>query len=90
VSANATAVRCARLQVGVTYCSGAVLIWDHTEEDAVKTATREYTELIAEALQPSAEPPNARHIRMVTLIVWDSNDRLVHHITSGIFDCSHR
>jgi len=76
-------------QIGITYCDGRVLVHDFSQDNPVRRSTREYADLLAEALQPSVNLPHARHIRMVTLIGFDADHLPVHHITSGVIGCTH-
>jgi len=77
-------------QVGITYCDGRVAIEDFGPEKNVRTVVLAYAEMLAEALQPSVELTNARHIRMVTLIGYNEANVVVSHIHSGVINCSHR
>jgi len=38
----------------------------------------------------SGVPLDPKHVRQVTMLVYDEDDRLIHHIDSGIFGCEDR
>lgn len=74
-------------QVGITFCDGNSL--KHVHQNP-KDADFEYAEMLAEAVTPTAGAPEARHVRMVSLIVVDQYDHVQSHVDSGVFPCKHR
>ena len=76
-------------QIAITYCEGTVFLHEHNGENHLEGALEEYTAMLKEAIEPTLTDPNARHIRMVTLVGYDEEGRLAHHIDSGLFPCEH-
>ena len=76
-------------QVAISYCDGTVFVHDHPD---AKEATQDYADALAEMFEPSAEHPDRRHVRQVTLMKYDENGDLVRHIDSGVMntDCHHQ
>ena len=77
-------------QIAITYCDGQVVLHEYVDDHRVRDATKEYADALAEAFQPSIALPNARHIRMVTMLGFDAAHLPVHHIHSGLIECTHR
>ena len=75
-------------EVGVTLCNGRNFKHGH---DDLGEATREYSWFLAAALDPAMlSEPDAKHVRMVTLLGFDELNQVTQHVTSPIFECDDR
>jgi hypothetical protein len=77
----------ALFEIGITYCDNVNFSHEHT---TVKEATTEYTDLLRAAIEPDAYPLNARHVRMVSMMIYDEIGNMTRHVDSGVFPCVHR
>ena len=83
--------------VHTTYCNGVDFTHEHP---TIIEAAKEYTRMIADAIEPpTSERPalsggqrgeSPKHVRQVTMLVYDIDENLIHHIDSGIFGCEDR
>jgi plasmid stabilization system protein ParE len=74
-------------EIEITYCDDTR--FTHSHEEA-RDATEEYAETLREAIEPTAEHPEARHVRLVSMTILDELDRVVRRINSGVFPCEDR
>jgi hypothetical protein len=74
-------------EVEIVYCDDTRFTHKH---DEARDATKEYAECLREAIEPTAEHPEARHVRFVKLIILDEYERLIRQVDSGIFPCAER
>jgi len=80
-------VRTTSYKVGITYCMNNV-VFVHDHEDA-HSACAEYAQMLFEAIEPTNKEPEARHIRMVSLVGFDDSSDITHHFNSPVFPCKH-
>lgn len=76
-----------KYEVGLTYCNDQNFTHHHME---VGEATGEYGKLLGEAIEPELSTPDSKHLRMVSLVARDETGRVVQHVNSGTFGCTHR
>jgi hypothetical protein len=80
-------VRTTTYKVGITFCMDDV-VFVHDHEDA-SSACAEYAQMLLEAIEPSASAPEARHIRMVSLVGFNDSGFPTLHFNTPIFPCKH-
>ena len=76
-----------RFEVGITYCDDTNFLHLHTN---IAEAAKEYADMLTEAVSPTTTEENARHVRMVTLVVRDQTEAVVRHINTGVIECEDR
>jgi hypothetical protein len=74
-------------KVITTFCDDVVQEHDHEE---LKPATEEYAARLAEAVVPSMEHPDARHIKLVEFYALNDQNEEDQFCFSGPFDCDHK
>lgn len=73
-------------EVGIVYCDDTN--FTHQHED-VAAATAEYVQMITEAVAPSNTHPEGRHVREVSLTVFDDGEAK-RFVESGVIACEDR
>jgi hypothetical protein len=77
------AQRAEMIDVAISYCTGTVFVHNHQR---IEPAVKEYSERLAEAVEPSARPP---HVRQVSLLFYNENGESISFVDSGTFGCNH-
>lgn len=75
--------------VGITYCNGISMEHKYKDENALTEAVSDYASMLASAIEPEHPWNLVKHIRLVTMIGYDEEGRLNHHVDSGLFPCKH-
>lgn len=88
-----------RFVVHTVFCDG----YDHTHtHNQIREAAEEYVQGLVTAIEPEPQQKLRlsantdamgtvpKHVRQVTMLVYDEDDNLIHHIDSGIFGCEDR
>lgn len=76
-----------KYKVVTTFCDDVVQDHDHAE---LIEATKEYAHRVAEAIEPSMENPDARHIRFIEFTAFDEEGKEAQYTSAGPFECSDR
>jgi hypothetical protein len=76
-----------KYKVVTTFCDDVVL--DHDHED-LKEAAEEYTSQLAQAIEPSMEHPEARHVRRVEFYAMNETNEQDQFCFAGPFECEDR
>lgn len=74
------------VKVNITYCNGVEFSHQH---DEVRSACREYANLLAEAVEPTGKLKEDLHIKELSLVTYDDEGWESHAVGSGQFLCSH-
>ena len=74
-------------EINVVFCNDISFTHGHT---VAIEATSEYAKMLREAIEPTMEHPDARHVRLVTLVIYDEFGGQLRSVDSGIFPCEDR
>ena len=74
------------VKITITYCNDVQFTHQH---DTVRSACKEYANMLAEALAPTGKLAQALHVREVTLTTYNAEGWEDRVVTSGKFLCAH-
>lgn len=76
-----------KFKVVTTFCDD--VIQDH-EHSVLIAATKEYANKVAEAIEPTMEHPEARHVRQIEFMALDDDGNQEQYTSAGPFGCADR
>jgi hypothetical protein len=76
-----------KYKIVTTFCDDVQMDSTH---DLVDEATKAYAKQVAEAIEPTATHPEARHVRKVEFLAIDDQGNDVQYTAAGPFGCADR
>ena len=74
------------VKIAIKYCNEVEFTHQH---DTVRSACKEYANLLAEALEPTGKLAEALHIRELAMTLYDKEGWEFRTVESGRFLCAH-